>query len=425
MEAGDMGFATFRSVLCGRVRIKSVARCEETITRYGGDGDNFHMSWAEDDVQYVNVCDGKGFSSEKAVSYNNRIFGIEGNPHDARFTDVAGYPMLGRPTQRPSDPRYYGLGILAIGGHLYQYLSTFSVPFRPEEIDVLDGGSRVHFNGVKLIYSADNGRSWRNQDGSSPVVWESWQQRTRESLVFFNEDQNAFALLSVLQMGRGYEYNRDGFVYVYAPNGSVDGTMNELVMFRAPKTRLRERMSYEFYAGMDHEQRPLWSSDISAREPVQVFQRGWVNTLLHPYAWQPSVVYNAPLGLYMMVNWGMGCGTGGMWFGKPSYLGLWVAENPWGPWIQVYEDTVWLPGGDQNARCYQPQIAPKWISADGRSFWLVWTDYQGAAEFMNVWKDYQRGGDCSKEAVESLVRVRRKCMPYYSFNAQRVDMEIA
>ena len=25
---------------------------------------------------------------------------------------------------------------------------------------------------------------------------------------------------------------------------------------------------------------------------------------------------------------------------------------------------------------YQPQISPKWIAADGKSFWLVFTDFQ-------------------------------------------------
>ena len=64
------------------------------------------------------------------------------------------------------------------------------------------------------------------------------------------------------------------------------------------------------------------------------------------------------------------------WFGKPSYLGFWVAEQPWGQWRQVHEETEWTPGGDVNARAYQPQISPKWIAADGRSFWLAYTDFQ-------------------------------------------------
>jgi hypothetical protein len=95
-----------------------------------------------------------------------------------------------------------------------------------------------------------------------------------------------------------------------------------------------------------------------------------------------------------MANWGMGCAPDGMWFGKPSYLGFWSAPHPWGPWTQIYEEKEWMPAGDRAAHAYQPQIAPKWIAADGKSFWMVWTDFQ----FING----QR--------------------PYYSFNTQKVEL---
>jgi hypothetical protein len=62
----------------------------------------------------------------------------------------------------------------------------------------------------------------------------------------------------------------------------------------------------------------------------------------------------------------------------------------------VHEEEVWTPVSDPNARGYQPQIAPKWISQDGRSFWLVWTDFQ-------------------------LVDEKR---PYYCFNLQKVEVLI-
>ena len=47
-----------------------------------------------------------------------------------------------------------------------------------------------------------------------------------------------------------------------------------------------------------------------------------------------------------------------------------------GPWEQVYEENSWTPDGDAGARAYQPQIIPKWIADDGKSFWLASTDYQ-------------------------------------------------
>lgn len=378
-----------------------VARRDETTLRLGGDGDNFHMSWAGDDRQLVAVCDGTGWIANPKNLYNSRLFAISGHPHDATFHDVPAYP------EKPVWPRsvaYHGFGTLAIDGYIYQFLSSL-------------------FRGVKLIYSPDNGRTWCNQDGSTPVVWESRELQSRKTMVFFEEPNHALSLLTVLQMGRNYEANRDGYIYVYAPNGTSDGTMNELVMFRVRKAQLLNRSAYEYFGGLRTDDGATWVRDIGWRAPVHTFPRGWVNTQLswhHPYAWHPSVVYNAPLGLYMMANWGMGCAPDGDWFAKPSYLGFWIAANPWGPWEQIHEETAWMPNGDRAARAYQPQIAPKWIAADGKSFWLVWTDFQHTNEFDQVLK--QAMSSSNHDEFMRLMSQSRQYRPYYAFNTQRVDL---
>jgi len=351
--------------------IISMERLEETVFRSGGSGDNWHMTWAEDDLQYVGLCDGQGWPEmagyvKKERGYNSRIYAIRGDPPDIRFIHLPGFPDL-LSEEAPNVNRYYGFGIIALGSCIYQFLSTPNHPFT--------SGPDPRFVGAKLIYSQDLGKSWLNQDGS-PVHWEPWAARSRANMVFLNEPGETFSLLTVVQMGRNYQHNRDGYVYVCAPNGNVEGSMNQLVMFRAPRERLLERASYEFFVSRRRDGSARWSSDISARGSVHTFPAGWVNTKLHPYAWHPSVTYNAPLGLYLMANWGMGCDANGMWFGKPSYLGFWIAPNPWGPWEQVHEETAWMPEGDANARAYQPQICPRWIAEDGKSFWLAYTDFQ-------------------------------------------------
>ena len=233
-----------------------------------------------------------------------------------------------------------------------------------------------------MIYSPDNGQTWKNQDGSSPVCWEEWNERNHENMLFFHESGGAFSLLTVLQMGRNYEYNKDGYVYIYAPNGNKDGSMNKLVMLRVNKNKILNRAAYEYFVSLNLDGSAIWSSNITDRGIVHSFPNGWVNWKIgdphggHPYAWHPSVAYNKPLDIYMMANWGMGVGSNGDWFSKPSYLGFWTAPKPWGPWTQVHEETMWTPNGDMADRAYQPQIAPKWIARDGKSFWIVWTDYR-------------------------------------------------
>ena len=344
-------------------QITGIRRLDDTIRRTGGSGDNWHMSWADDDRQYTALCDGSGWpemTGHTGQGYNTRVFAINGDPPDPVFEHLPGFPDLAGPS------RYYGFGIIALGGAIYHYLSTPNVPF---------SGTDPRFCGAKLIFSPDNGRTWKNQDGT-PLRWEEWGERDPGNMVFFDEPGEAFSLLTVLQMGRDYEHNRDGYVYVYAPNGNVEGSMNQLVMFRVPRDRILDRSAYEYFVSRKPDGGATWSGDICARGIVHTFPSGWVNTAVHPYAWHPSVVYNAPLGVYMMANWGMGCAPDGMWFGKPSYLGFWTAPQPWGPWTQVHEETAWTPAGNANARAYQPQIAPKWIAEDGKSFWLVYTDFQ-------------------------------------------------
>ncbi len=365
--------------------IRKLKRLEETTLRLGGIGDNWHMTWADDDRQYVSLCDGSGFPGMPRKNYNSRAYAISGNPPDVSFEYLHEYPELINIGGTRELSRYYNFGILALDGEIYQFLSTPNHPFSDPE---------PRFVGAKLIYASDNGKTWYNQDGSTPVRWERWEQRSHEIMFFFREPGESFSLLTVLQMGQNYSHNEDGFVYAYAPNGNDEGTMNQLVMCRVAKDQILERRAYEFFAARRSDGEAEWSREIQDKELVHTFPSGWVNRYTHPYAWHPSVIYYAPCDLYLMANWGMGCTQDGKWFGKPSYLGFWTAPRPWGPWTQIHEETAWTPAIDSNARAYQPQIAPKWVAEDGKSFWLVWTDFQAV-------------GDGK---------------PYYSFNVQKVEV---
>ncbi len=382
-----------------KTKITGIQRLEETIIPPTGHGDNWYMTWSKDDKQYAGMCDGYGFKilpQFKRKGYNSRLFSIAGDAPNHTFDSVPGYPNVESIDQHelPGSKdysRYYGFAILAVNGSIYQLLSTPKFPFGPE------GNA---FIGAKLIYSPDNGLTWHNQDGSTPVFYEKWETRSKHNMVFFYEPDGCFSLSSFLQMGKNYEENTDGYVYLYAPNGTVDGKMNQLVMLRVKKDKILCRSEYEYFVSLNSDQTANWSKEISNRGVVCQFPKGWVNYNIgpghsgHPYAWQPSVVYNKPLGVYMMANWGIGVGSDGDWFGKPSYLGFWTAQQPWGPWTQVYEEKAWTPAGDTGARTYQPYISPKWIAKDGKSFWMVWTDFRKV------------GND----------------RPYYAFNCQKIKI---
>jgi hypothetical protein len=405
--------------------VKGAVRRNDTILRLGGHGDDFHMSWAADDRLLVALCDGTGWPNggEKLHNDNSRLWAILGGPHEARFEEVAGYPELIQDFESVRcSTRYFGFGTLALDGCIYQFLSTPDRPF----LDRPSMEPHPRFVGAKLIYSPDNGSTWCNQDGSTPVVWEEWEDRSKDNMMFFREPQDAFSQLSVLQMGKNYDANTDGFVYVYGPNGNTDGTMNELVMFRVPQQSILDRSAYEYFGGLGADGSANWVKDIMRRRPVHTFPRGWVNKTLHPWSWLPSLAYNAPLGVYMMASAGTGCSPDGNWFGKPSYLGLWVAQHPWGPWTQIHEETAWTPDNDRDARAYSPQIAPKWIAKDGKSFWLVWSDFQSVeGGENNAVADLERIRQEHPEIPEERLKELAAIRPYYAFNAQRVDLGMA
>lgn len=377
------------------------------------------MSWAADGRHYFGVNDGSGWLNPPQKFYNSHMWSMGGGPEGATFSDVTGYPDLDKMARPDDAPSYYAHGTLAVDGKLYQFLGT------------LDRRTETprRWTGAKLVRSADMGKSWSNQDGSMPVTWEDWAEQ-KPQLAFFEEAQGAFSLISILQMGRDYALNRDGYVYLYSPNGSIDGQMNELVMARVPKRRIADRTAYEFYAG-ERGGRVQWSRDIAARRPVHIFPTGWVNSTnlfegdLVVEAWLPSVTFIEPLGLYFMAASGTGCAPDGTEFGKPSYLGLWASSTPWGPWKQFHEENAWTPANDSKARAYAPQIVPGWVAQDSRSFWLVWADLQGMRDFTRdraqLFALLSKAKDVH-ERTTVIADFHRSKLPFYALNAQRVDL---
>ena len=51
--------------------IRGMRRIEETTIRAGGNGDNWHMTWASNNKQYVGLCDGRGWSNISGYTKEN------------------------------------------------------------------------------------------------------------------------------------------------------------------------------------------------------------------------------------------------------------------------------------------------------------------------------------------------------------------
>lgn len=358
-----------------RTQIKMLVRRDETIVRIDTIASNYAMTWGADDNQLVVFTDGVDLNDPPTRAYHSCIFTIAGDPPVPVLEELHGFPHMPMRLSESEYASFWGGSCLAVDGCIYHFLSTSNRPYL-----LPDGEFAPDFfmESAKLIYSPDGGRTWCNQDGSSPVVWEDWDEVSAENMAFYKvQPEGAFATPTFLQMGRDYELNRDGYVYAYSGNGGEDGSANQLVMFRVSKDRVADRSAYEFFAGRATGGTATWTREISRRATVLTFPLGWVSGKMpgaQPSGWWTAAAYNQALDLYMLVAQGTSQGVTGGWFGKPNYLGIWVSQTPWGPFEQIHEEEAWTPENDPHSRGFAPQIPPKWIAADGKSFWLVWTD---------------------------------------------------
>lgn len=410
---------------CGKEqrRINGLIRRDDSILRFDLWG-SCATTWAGDDRVFV-VVNG-GWGTEKyygTASFYSRLFTTGDRLPKLKFQDVVGYPDAIISVNKSPFARFWGGDILMVDGVLYQCLLTSNGP------SVLPDGSIYHgfrYVGCKLIYSRDYGRTWHNQ-GGGPVRWEKWHDRSKANMAFFHEEpEGAFTSFSFLQMGRNYELNRDGYVYGYSvDSGAAAG---DVVMFRVPKLRVCSRREYEFFAGVTSGGHAVWTIDISRRAPVLTFSGGLTNVEANhggqsASAWGiPSVTFNGPLGLYMMVN----CRTR---VGQPSALTFLVSRDPWGPFRQVHYESAWVPGRDRASRALAPTIPSKWIAADGTSFWMTWCDdeFRGCHAqdpFGAGMAELRDNYDIQDDAVFSRVgnAWTKEHMPYYRLNMQRCDV---
>ena len=164
-----------------------------------------------------------------------------------------------------------------------------------------------------------------------------------------------FGCPTSLNFGRDYAGARDEYVYAGSPDGaSAYEPADRMVLARVPRGRIRERASYEFFAGLDDASQPRWTADIARRK----------SAFTHPgRCGRSSLCHDAGLGRYLWVQVLPGV--------QPRVrggLGIYDAPEPWGPWTTVYFAADWDVGPGESAG-----LPTKWMSADGRVLHLVFS----------------------------------------------------
>ncbi|HYD82455.1 MAG TPA: hypothetical protein VEA63_00350, partial [Opitutus sp.] len=285
------------------------------IARRAPGGDNWPMTWGDDDVQYTAYGDGNGFEPFVPEKLSLGFAKVTGSPED--FAGVNSRTATGEFIGDGRSGRKAS-GLLMVDGVLY----------------VL---ARNRDN-AQLGWSRDRGATW---------TWADWRFET------------SFGCPTFLNYGKNYAGARDDFVYVYSfDNDSAYEPADRMVLARVPKDRIAQRDAYEFFVALDDAGQPEWSRDIA--------QRGVVFT--NPGAcFRGGISYDVGLKRYLWCQI-LPHSTHPQGQRFQGGFGVYDAPEPWGPWTTAFYTIDWDVGPGESS-----SFPTKWMSEDGRIVHLVFS----------------------------------------------------
>ena len=306
--------------------LQSVTWHWETLQTAAPGSDLWPITWGADDHLYTAWGDGGGFGGTDSQGRVSLGFArVEGGPIGFRGVNINGGQDAEHPSSFPGKGKVSGL--LSLGGRLYANLN-------------LQDGTwpDVHH---QLAWSTNQGATWQRAE---------WR---------FDKGPGAFQPAKFLNFGRDYTGVPDHLAgYVYLAGFRQPATRAEVkgcLLARVPVARLLDRAAYEFFRGCDSAGRPQWDPAGELAQPILSDPRGLTSC---------SVVYSPALRRYLATGFHTG----------PGQLGIYDAPEPWGPWTIVaeYEDWGGMGTAGEGLSCEFPA---KWMSADGREAWSIFSVY--------------------------------------------------
>jgi len=297
-----------------------------THERKAAGADNWPVTWAADGHQYTSWGDGWGFESiNVGAKISLGVSRVEGGFPSSKDVDVFEGDPQG--SGQPDDGKSYG--IVALGSELYMWVSP--------------GSDAKGYAEQRLWRSTDGGKTWTKA---------SWALTQADGLV------NP----TFLQFGMDYAGAPDAYVYAYANEIQDDTALvvqkpGRVALMRALRQDLWKQSAWEWFTGLDGSGAPKWTTDVSARQPVFEDPEG--------VGWNSSASFDAPLGRYLLVTEHTKSMAGN--------IGVFEAPAPWGPWRVVSYQTGFGDPPNVPASGFFWNFSNKWLSADGKSFVLVFS----------------------------------------------------
>jgi hypothetical protein len=292
----------------------------DTIVRDAQDGDNWPITWADDDALYTTWGDGTGFRPKVEHKLSCGFARVSGGPSSFEGVNIrtpAEELGAGRNGRK-------GWGLLSVGGVLYLWL----------------GHADQRGASMQLARSDDHARTWTHAE---------WR---------FDE----FGMIGFVNFGRDYAGARDDYVYAYSHDGPrADTPADRFALLRAPKDRLMEPDAWEFFVGIGAEGGPTWSREMAERGAVFAHQGACLRS---------AMTWNAGLRRYLWWQQ-IPRPEGAKDRGDTRFeggFGVYDAPEPWGPWSTAYFTEEWDVGPGEHA-----DFPSKWMSDDGRTVHLVFS----------------------------------------------------
>jgi hypothetical protein len=320
--------------------------------RKGIGSDIWPTTWGPDGELYAAWGDGGGFDGTESSEATGRVSlgfaRITGSPDAADAGTFHGKNVWGRAPRFAAAKATFGgkvVDIISINGVLYAQGGLWTAT----NCHCPDPTAKSEANAVarSFAWSYDLGKTWQHAEWSLPSD-----------------------LGSTLQFGQDYAgaFDPQHVYFYYQPDVKADSThlylrrlqIEELAHDPAAPPR------FEYLSAVDPAGTAHWST--TAQDAVPVFTDP--NAAPGTFA-SPSVVYDAPLGRYVLAAL-HGAATG--------QLGLFEGPTPWGPWATLgyYED--WGNFNETAGESTGFGIPTKWISSDGRTLWVIFSGVNNGAD---------------------------------------------
>ena len=302
--------------------------------------DIWPCTWAIDGDLYCAWGDGGGFDgdSDSTGRVSLGFAQLSGIPSLADPTSLSGKNVWGDAPQYAEQAAGFGgkvHSMISVGGVLYAYSSLWTAENTAKPVHH-SGSGPLH----TLIWSTDLGRSWQRAPWTSDYLG------------------------SFLNFGRDNTGALDSYVYIYYWRPRDD---TNIYLKRVPQSQLAADPGvpgvYEYLTGVSKEGEPIsWSSVEADARPIFTDPNGVV----------ADVVYDAPIGRYLLTSGHNPKRT--MATESAGQVGLFEGPHPWGPWSTVGYYNDWGKLGPESFGDYLGLRFPsKWISADGKTLWAVFS----------------------------------------------------